>query len=102
MRQLRRHVDAALAPRPQRPLLVQRVRPLLQDERHQQTPGQTKKKNGKPVLSFADLLDSAFLPPMNKTSFLSGRCGPVVENTPLNEWVMGSNPAYCCRLCTFL
>ena len=47
MRQLRRHVDAALAPRPQRPLLVQRVRPLLQDERHQQAPHQAQEENCK-------------------------------------------------------
>ena len=52
MRQLRSYLDPALATGPQRPLLVQRLRPLLQDERHQQTSRQTKKKNGKPVWRF--------------------------------------------------
>ena len=47
MRQLRRDVDAALAPGRQRPLLVQRVRPLLQDERHQQASHQDQEENCK-------------------------------------------------------
>ena len=48
MRQLRSNVNAALASWRQRPLLVQRVRPLLQDERHQPASSETKKKNGEP------------------------------------------------------
>ena len=47
MCQLRCHIHAALAPGRQRPLLVQRLRPLLQNERTKQTPHQTKEKTGK-------------------------------------------------------
>ena len=47
MCQLRCYLNSSVASRPQRPLLVQCVRPLLQDERHQPAPRQTKKKNGK-------------------------------------------------------
>ena len=39
MRQLRRHLDAAVAARRHRPLPLQRVRPLPQDERDEQTAG---------------------------------------------------------------
>jgi hypothetical protein len=42
MCQLRSNIDSSVATRRQRPLLVQRVRPLLQDERHKQTSHQAK------------------------------------------------------------
>jgi len=41
MRELWRHIDSAMAPGRQRPLLVQRLRPLLQDERTEPAPHQT-------------------------------------------------------------
>ena len=47
MCQLRSYLYSTVASRPERPLPLQRVRPLLQDERHQPAPRQTKKKNGK-------------------------------------------------------
>ena len=47
MRQLRSYLDPALATGPQRPLLVQRLRPLLQDERHQPATHQAKETNCK-------------------------------------------------------
>lgn len=42
MRQLPRHLHSPLASRQQRQLLVQRVRPLLQDEQHQQASSQAE------------------------------------------------------------
>ena len=42
MRQLRSDLDSAVATRRQWTLPLQRLRPLLQDERHQQTSGQTQ------------------------------------------------------------
>ena len=38
MRELRRDIDSVVEERRQRPLLVQRLRTLLQDERHQPAP----------------------------------------------------------------
>ena len=61
MCQLRCHIHAALAPGRQRPLLVQRLRPLLQNERTKQTPHQTKEKTGKCLNSDA-LTSVAMLP----------------------------------------
>ena len=46
MRQLRSNVNAALASWRQRPLLVQRVRPLLQDERTKPAADQAQEKAG--------------------------------------------------------
>lgn len=51
MRQLRRNIDAPLAPRRHRPLPVQRVRPLPQDERHEPTLGPSTPSAGKQGLS---------------------------------------------------
>ena len=39
MRELRRHLDAAVAEGRDGPLPLQRLRPLPQDERHEQTAG---------------------------------------------------------------
>ena len=47
MCQLRCNVDPALAPGRQRPLLVQRLRPLLQNERPEQAAHQAKEETGK-------------------------------------------------------
>lgn len=51
MRQLWRHLDAAVAPRRHRPLPLQRLRPLPQDERHEPAPGQAAATAGKQGLS---------------------------------------------------
>lgn len=47
MRELRRYIDAALEERRHGPLLVQRVRPLSQDERDEQTADQALETAGK-------------------------------------------------------
>jgi len=49
VRQLRRRVDAAVAPRRHRPLPVQRVRPVPQDERHEPAAGQAAAAQRKSV-----------------------------------------------------
>ena len=46
MRQLRRDLDTSVAAGRQRPLPLQRLRTLLQDERDQQAPRQTEEANG--------------------------------------------------------
>ncbi len=46
MRELRRHLHPSLAERWQRTLPLQRMRALLQDERHQQATRQAKEKDG--------------------------------------------------------
>ena len=46
MCELRRDIDAAVETRRQRSLPLQRVRPLLQNERHQPTARQAKEENG--------------------------------------------------------
>ena len=46
VRELRGNVDPSVAPRRQRTLPLQRVRALLQDERHQQAARETKAKDG--------------------------------------------------------
>ena len=51
MHQLPRHIHSAMAPGQQRQLLVQRLRPLLQDEQHQQAAGQAQElQSGKSSL----------------------------------------------------
>lgn len=53
MRQLRRRVHAAVAPRRHGPLPVQRVRPVPQDERHEPAAGQavqeTRQRSQQPL-----------------------------------------------------
>ena len=50
MRQLRSNIDSSVATRRQRPLLVQRVWPLLQDERTKSASHQTKEKTGRNII----------------------------------------------------
>ena len=47
VRQLRRDIDALMASRRQRPLPLQRLRPLLQDERPKPSADQTETETGK-------------------------------------------------------
>ena len=47
MRELRSDFNPVVAPRRERSLLVQRLRALLQDERHQSTSRQTQEAPGK-------------------------------------------------------
>ena len=47
MRELRSNFNPVVAPRRERPLLVQRLRALLQDERHQSTSRQAQEAPGK-------------------------------------------------------
>ena len=51
MRQLRGDIDAVVAQGRQRTLPVQRMRPLLQNERPKQTLDQTQATNGKTILT---------------------------------------------------
>ena len=51
MCQLRSNIDSSVATRRQRPLLVQRVWPLLQDERTKSASHQTKEKTGRHIFN---------------------------------------------------
>ena len=51
MRELRRHLDAAVAEGRDGPLPLQRLRPLPQDERHEPALGQAPQTAGKDLLA---------------------------------------------------
>ena len=56
VRELWRHVYATVAEGRERPLPVQRLRPLLQDERPKQAPHQAQAEIGELKISYSDLL----------------------------------------------
>ena len=55
--QLRRDLNSSLAEGWQRPLPLQRLRPLLQNEWYKSAPGQTKTQNGKSKLAKKSLIN---------------------------------------------
>ena len=104
VRQLWCHLDPAVAARWQRPLPLQRLRTLLQNERPEPAPHQTKEKAGKrraPLLILSELISFCLLlSPVLKSS--TRREGTVCANcktTHTTLWRRNHNGEPVCNAC---